>query len=90
MMILSAIIAVVEARVFVGPNLLFCAEAFDCELVGKSIKGVVFCGPRNFLLCSEGGLEPALRVLFSAIFHGVSLGNFHQGSNLWKGVESKL
>jgi hypothetical protein len=31
-----------------------------------------------------GGLEPAFRVLFSAIFHGVSLGNFHQGRNLWK------
>jgi hypothetical protein len=29
-----------------------------------------------------GGLEPALRVLFSAIFHGVSLGNFHQSRNL--------
>jgi hypothetical protein len=39
--------------------------------------------------CS-GGLEPAFRVLLSAIFHGVSLGNFHQGTNLWKGVESKL
>jgi hypothetical protein len=34
-----------------------------------------------------GGLEPAFMVLFSAIFHGVSLGNFHQGSNVWKGVE---
>jgi hypothetical protein len=40
-------------------------------------------------MCS-GGLEPAFRVLLSAIFHGVSLGNFHQGTNLWKGVESKL
>ena len=29
-------------------------------------------------LCS-GGLEPRFRVLFSAIFHGVSLGNCHQG-----------
>ena len=30
---------------------------------------------------ARGGLEP-VRVLFSAIFHGVSLGNFHQSSNL--------
>ena len=37
-----------------------------------------------------GGLEPHFRVLFSAMFQGVSLGNFHQGSNLWKGVETKL
>jgi hypothetical protein len=36
--------------------------------------------------CSSAGpgLEPHFRVLFSAIFHGVSLGNFHQGRNLWK------
>jgi hypothetical protein len=37
-----------------------------------------------------GGLEPHFRVLFSAIFHGVSLGNFHQGRNLWKVAEAKV
>jgi hypothetical protein len=37
-----------------------------------------------------GGLEPAFRVLFSAIFHGVSLGKFHQSSNLRKVAEEKL
>ena len=31
-----------------------------------------------------GGLELHFRVLFSAIFHGVSLGIFHQGRKLWK------
>src|SRR5580692_706371 len=31
--------------------------------------------------CARGGLEPHFRVLFSAIFHGVSLGDFHQGRN---------
>jgi hypothetical protein len=41
-------------------------------------------------ISARGGLEPAFRVLFSAIFHGVSLENFHQSSNLRKGVESKL
>jgi hypothetical protein len=40
-------------------------------------------------MCS-GGLEPDLRVLFSAIFHGVFLGNFHQGRNLWKWAEAKV
>jgi hypothetical protein len=34
-------------------------------------------------ICS-GGFEPDFRVLFSAVFHGVSLGDFHQGRNLWK------
>jgi hypothetical protein len=38
------------------------------------------------LQTARGGLEPAYRVLFSASFHGFSLGNFHQGSNLWKGA----
>src|SRR6516162_8144616 len=37
-----------------------------------------------------GGLEPHLRVLFSAIFQGVSLGNFHQGRNLRKVAEAKV
>ena len=37
-----------------------------------------------------GGLEPHFRVLFSAIFHGVSLGNFHQGRNRWKLAEAKV
>ena len=35
-------------------------------------------------------LEPAFRVLLSAIFQGVTLGNFHQGRNLWKGAEAKV
>jgi len=30
------------------------------------------------------GLEPHFGLLFSAIFQGVTLGNFHQGRNLWK------
>jgi hypothetical protein len=38
----------------------------------------------------RGGLEPDLRVLFSAIFHAVSLWNFHQGRNLWKWSEAKV
>jgi hypothetical protein len=37
-----------------------------------------------------GGLEPDFRVLFSAIFHGVSLGDFHLGRNLWKWAEAKV
>jgi hypothetical protein len=37
-----------------------------------------------------GGLEPHFRVLFSAIFHSVSVGNFHQGRNLWKVAEAKV
>jgi hypothetical protein len=37
-----------------------------------------------------GGLEPDFRGLFSAIFHGASLGNFHQGRNLWKWAEAKV
>jgi hypothetical protein len=36
------------------------------------------------------GLEPHFRVLFSAIFQSVSLGNFHQGRNLWKAAEGKV
>ena len=31
-----------------------------------------------------GGLEPHFRVLFSAIFQGVTLVNFRQGRNVWK------
>ena len=42
----------------------------------------------NYVL--GGGLEPAFRVLFSTIFPGVSLGNFHQGRNLWKVAEAKV
>ena len=37
-----------------------------------------------------GGLEPHFRVLFSAIFHGVSLGKFHQGRKRPILVEGKL
>src|SRR6266403_3666039 len=44
----------------------------------------------QFLPLLGGGLEPHFRVLFSAIFHGVSLGNFHQGRNLWKVAEAKV
>jgi hypothetical protein len=43
----------------------------------------------NFLLCSGGDLEPAFRVLVSAIFHGVSLGNFHKVRNSRKAAEEK-
>jgi hypothetical protein len=39
---------------------------------------------------ARGGLEPHFKVLFSAIFQGVSLGNFHQGRNLWKVAEAKV
>jgi hypothetical protein len=39
---------------------------------------------------ARGGLEPAFRVLFSAIFRGFCLGNFHQGRNLWKWAEAKV
>jgi hypothetical protein len=38
---------------------------------------------------ARGGLEPAFRVLFSAIFHGVSLEDFYQDRNLWKWAETK-
>gem|GEM_PF-4475470 len=41
-------------------------------------------------ISAQGGLEPAFRVLFSAIFHGVSLGSFHQGRNLWRVAEAKV
>ena len=37
-----------------------------------------------------GRLEPDFRVLFSATFDGVSLGNFHQDRNLWKWAEAKV
>jgi len=37
-----------------------------------------------------GGLERHFRILFSAIFQGVSLGNFHQGRNLWKVAEAEV
>src|SRR6516164_6494376 len=39
---------------------------------------------------TRGGLEPHFRVLFSGIFQGASLGNFHQGRNLWKVAEAKV
>ena len=42
----------------------------------------------NYVL--GGGLEPHFRVLFSAIFHGVSLGNFHEGRKRRILVEGKL
>ena len=41
----------------------------------------------NYVLV--GGLEPHFRVLFSAIFQGVSLGNFHQPGKKWNVVEAK-
>ena len=41
-------------------------------------------------ISARGGLEPRFRVLFSAIFHGVSLGNFHQGRKWRILVEAKL
>jgi hypothetical protein len=43
----------------------------------------------RFLLCS-GGLEPAFRVLFSAIFHGVAWEKCQSGRKHWKAVEAKL
>jgi hypothetical protein len=36
------------------------------------------------------GLEPHFKVLFSAIFQGVPLRNFHQIRNLWKRAEAKV
>ena len=56
-------------------------------------RSVVIVSRNNHLqdgISARGGLEPGFRVLFSASFQGVSLGNFHQSSNLWKGVESKV
>src|ERR1700745_3413358 len=44
---------------------------------------------RRILSSARGGLEPHFRVLFLAIFHGVSQGNFHQGRNRWKVAEAK-
>jgi hypothetical protein len=41
-------------------------------------------------MCWGGGLEPHFRVLFSAIFHGVSRENFHQGRNLRNWAEAKV
>ena len=41
-------------------------------------------------ISARGGLEPHFRVLFSAIFQGVSLGKFRQGRNLWKVAEAKV
>jgi hypothetical protein len=35
-------------------------------------------------ISARGGLEPHFRILFSAIFQGVTLGNFHHGRNQWK------
>jgi hypothetical protein len=40
----------------------------------------------NYVL---GGLEPAFRVLFSTIFHGIALGNCHQGRKWRILAESK-
>jgi len=42
----------------------------------------------NYVL--GGGLEPHFRVLFSAIFQGVTLGNFHQGRKRRILAEEKL
>jgi hypothetical protein len=44
----------------------------------------------DFSYVLGGGLEPHFGVLFSAIFQGVSVGNFHQGRNLWKVAEAKV
>jgi hypothetical protein len=56
----------------------------------KSIEKSAKLLQARFLPLLGGGLEPAFRVLFSAIFHGVSLRNFHQGSNRRKVAEEKL
>jgi len=53
-------------------------------------KKVAETAARRIASSARGGLEPDFRVLFSAVFHGVSLGNFHQGGNLWKWAETKL
>jgi hypothetical protein len=45
---------------------------------------------RPIFSSARGGLEPAFRVLFSAIFHGFSLGKFHQGRKRRILVEGKL
>ena len=63
------------------------AKGLIMKIVGDIL--VIETSDPDFFLCS-GGLEPAFRVLFSAIFHGVSLGNFHQSSNLRKAAEEKL
>ena len=42
----------------------------------------------NYVL--GGGLEPHFGGLFTAIFHGISLENFHQGRNLRKVAEAKV
>jgi hypothetical protein len=42
----------------------------------------------NYVL--GGGLEPHFRVLFSAIFHGIALGNCHQGRKRRKVAEAKV
>src|SRR5208282_5382352 len=39
---------------------------------------------------ARGGLEPAFRVLFSAVFHGVALNKRWSGRKHWKAVEAKL
>jgi hypothetical protein len=49
---------------------------FGLESIKKSQKLL----HARFSSCAREGLEPAFRVLFSAVFHGVSLGDFHQGS----------
>jgi hypothetical protein len=41
-------------------------------------------------ISARGGLEPALRVLFSALFHSIAQGNWHQRGKQWKVVEAKL
>ena len=41
-------------------------------------------------ISARGGLEPHFRVLLSAIFHGVSLGNCHQGRKWRILAEAKL
>jgi hypothetical protein len=55
----------------------------------RSLRSAANCGEANFT-SARGGLEPDFRVLLSSIFHGVSLGNFHQARNLWKWAEAKV
>jgi hypothetical protein len=63
---------------------------FGPEIDQKVGKTAANCCTSDFLLCSGGDLNPLSGFCFPAVFHGVSLRDFHQGSNLRKGVESKL
>jgi hypothetical protein len=78
-----------------------CRGLPDRELPGHKHRNTGFLGPKSIKKSEKllharfpplpgGGLEPDLRVLFSAIFHGVSLGNFHQGRKRRILAEEKL